>query len=347
MKQLLVTEYQFSILVCFGRVYGYFVVLFKVFHPICFSEFCEDQPKDSRLTFHPDHEIPQMRLWYNRCKIPSETKLHFFAAELNQGHVRQERPKITINKLKNWWKNERQREKRISMMEDSEEKEKKEIETLKVEATKSKSRRKFLEQDKEMVKVAKVVPSPQRSLETRSRSKIGQGQSDPVLSEPSAQQLMPVSGVTQPVSNATQMGLPRVPLTPNIIAVVDRPSPTPRGFVSLLQRSPRPGLAGSGPEARINPTSPDTGLATAGPGARISNENVQIWSGTDGSEIRSCDIRPGLIRQELHSVSNDTFEERSPAISDRNIGIWNREGQIVQSQLSPPDNYRNWNYEAQ
>ena len=316
MKQLLVTEYPLSFLVCFGCVYGYFLVLFKFFHPICVSEFCEDQPKDSRLTFHPDHEIPQMRLWYYRCKNPSETKLHFFAAELNKGHVRQERPKITINKLKNWWKNERQREKRISIMEDSKEKEKKEIETLKVEATKSKSRRKFLEQDKEMVKVAKVVPSPQQSLETRSRSKLGQGQSDPVLSaqEPSAQQLMPVSGVTQTVSNATQMGLPRVPLTPNIIAVVDRPNPAPRGFVSLLQQSPRPGLAGGGPVARINPTSPEAGLATAGPGARISNENVQIWSGADGSEIRSCDIRPG---------------------------------QIVQSHLLPPDNYRNWNFETQ
>lgn len=70
-------------------------------------------PKDSRLTFHPQHEIPQMRKWYSSCKSPSDDKLKFFAAELNKGHVRQERPNVTVAKLKIWWKNERQREKRM------------------------------------------------------------------------------------------------------------------------------------------------------------------------------------------------------------------------------------------
>ncbi|XP_062617361.1 uncharacterized protein LOC134279039 [Saccostrea cucullata] len=69
-------------------------------------------PKDSRLTFHPQHEIPQMRKWYTSCKTPSDEKLKFFAAELNKGHVRQERPNVTVARLKIWWKNERQREKR-------------------------------------------------------------------------------------------------------------------------------------------------------------------------------------------------------------------------------------------
>ncbi|CAC5415735.1 SATB2 [Mytilus coruscus] len=70
-------------------------------------------PKDSRLTFHPDHEIPEMRQWYKTCKNPTEHKLNFFANELNKGHVRQERPKVTVAKLKIWWKNERQREKKM------------------------------------------------------------------------------------------------------------------------------------------------------------------------------------------------------------------------------------------
>lgn len=71
-------------------------------------------PKDSRLTFHPDHEIPEMRQWYKTCKNPTEHKLNSFANELNKGHVRQERPKVTVAKLKIWWKNERQREKKIN-----------------------------------------------------------------------------------------------------------------------------------------------------------------------------------------------------------------------------------------
>lgn len=70
-------------------------------------------PKDSRLTFHPQHEIPQMRKWFHSCKTPSDEKLKFFAGELNKGHVRQERPNVTVAKLKIWWKNERQREKRM------------------------------------------------------------------------------------------------------------------------------------------------------------------------------------------------------------------------------------------
>lgn len=77
-------------------------------------------PKDSRLTFHPQHEIPQMRKWFNSCKTPSDEKLKFFAAELNKGHVRQERPNVTVAKLKIWWKNERQREKRIQQQTHSE-----------------------------------------------------------------------------------------------------------------------------------------------------------------------------------------------------------------------------------
>lgn len=54
-----------------------------------------------------------MRSWYQNCKNPTEEKLKFFVSELNRGHVRNERPKITVGKIKIWWKNERQREKRL------------------------------------------------------------------------------------------------------------------------------------------------------------------------------------------------------------------------------------------
>lgn len=76
---------------------------------------CEKSiPKDTRLTFHPEHEVPQMRKWYKSCKNPTDSKLKFFTGELNKGHVRQERPKVTVAKVKIWWKNERQREKRMN-----------------------------------------------------------------------------------------------------------------------------------------------------------------------------------------------------------------------------------------
>ena len=288
-----------------------------------------------------------MRLWYNRYKNPSETKLSFFASELNKGHVRQERPQVTVDKLKNWWKNERQREKRISMKEDSKEKEKKEIEKLRVEATKNKGHRKFLDQEKEKVKVAKIVPSPQKSLETRSRSQSGQGQLD--LSVPQQDLISSQTQMILPLENR-QKG---ASLTPNIIAVVDRPSSSPRGFVSLLQQNPGPGFAGSGPVARINPTSPGTGLATSGPGARIGHGNVQIWSGADGSEIRSCDFRPGQIGHgTLPVVSSssetlNTFGGRSPEASDPNMRLRSRDREMAEYNLSPPSNYGNWNFEAQ
>lgn len=64
------------------------------------------------MTFHPDHELPLLRTWYRSYKNPSNEKFTLFANELNKGHVRQDRPKVTVEKLKMWWKNEKQREKR-------------------------------------------------------------------------------------------------------------------------------------------------------------------------------------------------------------------------------------------
>lgn len=69
-------------------------------------------PPDSRLTFHPDHEVPLLRSWYRACANPTNEKFAMFAYELNKGYIRQDRPKVTAEKIKIWWKNERQREKR-------------------------------------------------------------------------------------------------------------------------------------------------------------------------------------------------------------------------------------------
>ncbi|KAG1681927.1 DNA-binding protein SATB2 [Nymphon striatum] len=71
-------------------------------------------PKDSRFTFHPTKELPYMRSLYRQNKNPTDSALLLFVEELNCSEVRQhERPKVTLEKLKNWWKNERQRGKKV------------------------------------------------------------------------------------------------------------------------------------------------------------------------------------------------------------------------------------------
>ena len=77
--------------------------------------YCQMYSKDTRLTFHPIFELPKMRDWYCACKNPSDQILRRFLEELNEGHIRQQRHKISLSKLKIWWKNEKQREKRLQM----------------------------------------------------------------------------------------------------------------------------------------------------------------------------------------------------------------------------------------
>ena len=78
------------------------------------SEMPFDTTKETRLVFHQEYEIPLMRRWYSQNRNPLDGQLYHYATELNKGCVRQERGMVTVEKLKNWWKNERQREKRIS-----------------------------------------------------------------------------------------------------------------------------------------------------------------------------------------------------------------------------------------
>ncbi|KAG1714197.1 DNA-binding protein SATB2 [Nymphon striatum] len=75
----------------------------------------QDQvPKDGRFTFHPSKELPRLRNLFRSCRNPSDSMLQVHADELNGSDLRQqERPKVTVEKLRNWWKNERQREKKI------------------------------------------------------------------------------------------------------------------------------------------------------------------------------------------------------------------------------------------
>ncbi|XP_076325835.1 homeobox protein dve-1-like isoform X2 [Tachypleus tridentatus] len=73
----------------------------------------DTHPHDGRMTFHPSKELPVMREWYQACRNPSLRTLQMYTDILNETTLRQqERPKVTVTCLKNWWKNERQRERK-------------------------------------------------------------------------------------------------------------------------------------------------------------------------------------------------------------------------------------------
>ena len=75
--------------------------------------FDEAKPQATRMTFHPLHELPKLRHWFQTLTDPSDAQLAQFTNELNSAPVRRtERNKLTANQLKNWWKNEKQRSKR-------------------------------------------------------------------------------------------------------------------------------------------------------------------------------------------------------------------------------------------
>ncbi|XP_041361223.1 uncharacterized protein LOC121377340 [Gigantopelta aegis] len=90
---------------------------------VCVSDFPSTSykgiPKDTRLTFHPQHEVPLLKSWYASCKHPSIEKLRFYCSELNKGHIRNARPPVTPARLKLWWKNEKQKERRQKREESS------------------------------------------------------------------------------------------------------------------------------------------------------------------------------------------------------------------------------------
>ena len=65
------------------------------------------------MTFHPLYELPNMREWFKNCKNPTRQKLQQFAEQLNKGHIRHQRQKVTPSRLRIWWKNEKQRERKL------------------------------------------------------------------------------------------------------------------------------------------------------------------------------------------------------------------------------------------
>ncbi|XP_074657009.1 uncharacterized protein LOC141910189 [Tubulanus polymorphus] len=82
----------------------------------CFTYYDETAANPAsgkvHITFDTVHEIPLLRHWYTSNKKPSNELLQHYANTLNHSPVRDGKPKVNYHKLRNWWNNEKQRERK-------------------------------------------------------------------------------------------------------------------------------------------------------------------------------------------------------------------------------------------
>ncbi|KAL1476497.1 hypothetical protein MTO96_018485 [Rhipicephalus appendiculatus] len=97
------------------KEFGTWFMQYRQSSPASATAFLDEDkpPQDGRMTFHSTTELPRMRDWFRQCPHPTNLQLQDFANQLNCESLRlRNKPKVTVNCLKNWWKNERQRERR-------------------------------------------------------------------------------------------------------------------------------------------------------------------------------------------------------------------------------------------
>ena len=80
------------------------------------SEFHSSRGK--KIVFSPVHEIPALRSWYESDPKPSAKDMSKYADILNGGEFRQTHEPVTFRHVNTWFKNERARLRRESLMED-------------------------------------------------------------------------------------------------------------------------------------------------------------------------------------------------------------------------------------
>ncbi|KAG0414371.1 hypothetical protein HPB47_008500 [Ixodes persulcatus] len=98
------------------KEFGRWFMDYRQSSPATASTFLDEDkpPQDCRMTFHSGTELPRMREWYRQCPHPTNLQLQDFVNQLNGGALRiRNKPPVTPSSLKNWWKNERQRERRL------------------------------------------------------------------------------------------------------------------------------------------------------------------------------------------------------------------------------------------
>ena len=80
---------------------------------------CGLDSKPNQISFHASLELPLLRKWFHATPSPSEAQFSSFADQLNGAEWRKstDRIRVTKEKLRNWWKNERARRKRLRAKE--------------------------------------------------------------------------------------------------------------------------------------------------------------------------------------------------------------------------------------
>ena len=80
------------------------------------SEFHSSRGK--KIVFSPLHEIPALRSWYENDPKPNAKEMSKYADILNAGEFRQSHEPVAFRHVNTWFKNERARLRRESLMED-------------------------------------------------------------------------------------------------------------------------------------------------------------------------------------------------------------------------------------
>jgi len=87
--------------------------------------------KPLQISFHAQLELPLLKQWFSATTSPSDAEFISFTRQLNESEWRRfgGRIRVTKDKLRNWWKNERARRKRMRSREEIRVKEEEEEET--------------------------------------------------------------------------------------------------------------------------------------------------------------------------------------------------------------------------
>ncbi|XP_031554084.1 DNA-binding protein SATB1-like [Actinia tenebrosa] len=74
--------------------------------------------RGKKIVFNPSHEIPMLRSWYENDPKPNMSDLERFTEILNNSEFRKTREAVSLRHVNTWFKNERARWRRESLMED-------------------------------------------------------------------------------------------------------------------------------------------------------------------------------------------------------------------------------------
>lgn len=123
--------------------------------------------KPLQISFHAQLELPQLKRWFSASPSPPEAEFESFVIRLNESEWRRsgDRIRVTKDKLRNWWKNERARRKRMRGKEEEQNGEERKVEEGKVKE--KRKRRKEKEVMRKMSKEHEICHKFGRAKKTK------------------------------------------------------------------------------------------------------------------------------------------------------------------------------------